>query len=133
MLSVIHTDGSCLNNPGPGGWAFRMDDGQRIWLVSGGENNTTNNRMELLAVIEALSFCQTVTCKIYSDSLLTIKCATGVWKRKSNLDLWAKYVISSKGKTIEWEWVKGHSGDPRNDEVDVAARTEAEKLKLKSF
>jgi ribonuclease HI len=133
MTLVIHTDGSCLKNPGPGGWAFRIE-AERVYLVSGGATNTTNNRMELLAVIEALKFCRNGTkCKIYSDSQLTIKCASGVYKRKANLDLWDDYNTVSKNIDIEWQWVKGHSGDPRNEEVDVAARTEAEKFKLKSL
>jgi ribonuclease HI len=130
MSCVIHTDGSCLKNPGgPGGWAFLLEEhGERALLVSGGNRSTTNNRMELQAVVEALIVSNCSCCTIYSDSQLTIKCAKGDWKRKSNMDLWSAFEDASVGKTIEWIWVKGHSGDLRNDIVDVAARQEAKNI-----
>jgi ribonuclease HI len=130
MSCIIHTDGSCLVNPGgPGGWAFLLEEDRKTWLISGGDKSTTNNRMELMAVIEALAFCKSVNCHVYSDSQLTIKCAKGEWKRKANKDLWELYEKASSGKNIGWSWVKGHSGDPRNEEVDVAAREEAKNIR----
>jgi ribonuclease HI len=125
---IIYTDGSCIPNPGPGGWAFVVlpDDNSIEWHVSGGENHTTNNRMELFAVIESLEFCHNKkNFLIYTDSQYVIKCATGIYSRKKNKDLWDKYDIVSNQKNIEWEWVKGHSGDKYNEIVDKLAKQEA--------
>ena len=117
----IYTDGSCLQNPGgPGGWAICIieDDGN-VFIISDGEISTTNNRMELRSVIEALSFCKTNSeCTIYSDSRLTINCAVGKWKRKANLDLWEDFDKLIKNKNIQFEWVKAHSGVKYNEIVD---------------
>ena len=136
----IYTDGSCLKNPdGPGGWAFcyipekleklgKLES--KVIIVSDGEKSTTNNRMELTAVIEALRFIGDdvkTEYKIYTDSQLTIKCATGIWKRNKNLDLWKLYDKYSKGKKLNFEWVKGHSGNTYNELVDQAAYQEAKK------
>ena len=126
----LYTDGSCLKNPGgPGGWAVYIiqEDGNEFYL-SDGEVSTTNNRMELQAVLEALSCVkENSDCIIYTDSKLTINCATGEWKRKANLDLWKEYDQLSKNKKIQFEWVKGHSGDEYNDKVDKLAYEEAKK------
>ena len=123
---IIYTDGSCLKNPGKGGWAFIAIQEECEWLVSGGVKQTTNNRMELLAVIEALTFMHEESnfC-IYSDSMYVINCAKGKWKRKKNADLWKEYDKVSCDKRIEWVWVKGHSGNKYNDIVDALARKEA--------
>ena len=129
MSLVIYTDGSCLKNPGgPGGWAFAMVLDGTEWRVSGCDNSTTNNRMELTAVIEALKFgSRRGKATIYTDSQWVIKCASGVWNRKANMDLWEDYnEISVKYKDISWVWVKGHSGDVMNEVVDKLARYEAE-------
>jgi len=128
MSQVIYTDGSCMPNPGPGGYGFvvlptKIDPIE--WHVSGGEYSTTNNRMELTAVIEALKFCHDKSnLTIYSDSMYVINCAKGKWKRKKNIDLWEKYNIESKNKDIEWIWVKGHSNDYYNEIVDTLAKKE---------
>ena len=124
---LIYTDGSCIKNPGgPGGWAFVLIESEREYLVSSGCKVTTNNRMELTAVIEALSFVTPKSrCVIYSDSQLVINCALGKWKRKANLDLWELYDIESKDKDITFEWVKGHSGNKYNEIVDKLALNEA--------
>ena len=135
----IYTDGSCLKNPdGPGGWAFCYipeieieNENKRVIIVSNGDKSTTNNRMELTAVIEALRFIGNDLIneyKIYTDSQLTIKCATGVWKRNKNLDLWKLYDKYSKGIKFNFEWVKGHSGNTYNELVDQAAYKEAKKV-----
>tara|TARA_B110000908_G_C10193256_1_gene421600 strand:- start:107 stop:529 length:423 start_codon:yes stop_codon:yes gene_type:complete len=132
---VIYTDGSCIPNPGPGGWAFvalACDDDEEPteFYISGGEDQSTNNRMELTAVMEALAFdLDTDSYLIYSDSMYVINCAKGKWARKKNVDLWKKYDIVSKNKKIEWVWVKGHSGDEYNEIVDKLAKKEAKSKK----
>ena len=85
--------------------------------------------MELQAVIEALDFIQGQEYEIYTDSLLTLNCATGLWKRKSNLDLWNLYDSKSKNKTLNWYWVKAHNEDEFNEYVDKLAKSEAQRLK----
>ena len=124
----IYTDGSCINTSG--GWAFIMILNDIEYHISGGEKNTTNNRMELQAVIESLTFqvdfeYEIKTYKIYTDSQLTLNCAKGVWKRKANLDLWKIYDEISRGKEIQWEWVKAHNGNPYNELVDKLAKEQA--------
>ena len=149
----IYTDGSALNNPGPGGWAFCYNWADSLLspdvrftgkhkecrvkrnhdvVVSGGEAQTTNNRMELQAVIESLKWIQDVPVVINSDSQLTIKCAEGIWKRKANTDLWTEYDNLSAGRVISFVWVKAHSGDTYNEIVDKAARDEAYRKKKES-
>ena len=129
-LPVIFTDGSCLKNPGgPGGWAFTVLENQKQWTMSGCEPNTTNNRMELRAIIEALEFVQENELIIHTDSELTMKCATGVYKRKANTDMWIEYERVLNGRKIHWFWIKAHNGNSLNEYVDHLARKEAESLK----
>ena len=127
----IYTDGSCISNPnGPGGWAIAIieDDGYEYYF-SDKNSCTTNNRMELTAVIEAVSSIkEKQECIIYIDSQLIINCATGKWKRKANLDLWKEYDTFSKNKTINFEWVKAHNGNKYNEIVDKLAYTEAKSV-----
>ena len=127
----IYTDGSCISNPnGPGGWAIAIieDDGYEYYF-SDKNSCTTNNRMELTAVIEAVSSIkEKQECIIYSDSQLIINCATGKWKRKANLELWKEYDTFSKNKTINFEWVKAHNGNKYNEIVDKLAYTEAKSV-----
>lgn len=135
MHISIYTDGSCLKNPnGPGGWAYLiLEKDDFIIIDSGNEISTTNNRMELKAVIEVLkniNFKNEYT--IYSDSQLTINCAEGKWKRKANLDLWEEYDNHSKNKKINYEWVKAHNGNKYNEMVDKIAYGEAKKVVIKS-
>jgi ribonuclease HI len=127
----IYTDGSCVKNPnGPGGWAFCIIDDNIDFIMSDGDSCTTNNRMELTAIIEALSSIKSGSeCTIYTDSQLCINCAIGKWKRKANLDLWEKYDILSQNKIIHFEWVKGHSGNKYNELVDNLALKEAKNIK----
>ena len=124
----IYTDGSCISNPnGPGGWAIAIieEDG-REYYFSDKNSCTTNNRMELTAVLEAISSVkENQECIIFSDSQLTINCATGKWKRKANLDLWKEYDKVSKNKIINFEWVKAHNGNKYNEIVDELAYNEA--------
>ena len=126
----IYTDGSCLKNPGgPSGWAFCLIENNEEIFMCGGIESSTNNRMELLAVIEALDFVTGSEYKIYTDSMLTLKCATNEWKRKSNSDLWEKFDKVSKGKILSWFWVKSHNGNKYNEMVDKLALEEAKKIK----
>lgn len=135
MPVEIYTDGSCIkhhtkDSSGPGGWGYIIL-GNVIMEGSGGNPDTTNNRMEMQAVIESLKVCDglyTDLC-VYTDSMLVLNCAQGVWRRKSNIDLWKEYDLVSKDKKILWKKVKAHSGDKWNDYVDRLANTETQKIK----
>ena len=143
-ILILYTDGSCLENPGgASGWCCCLIEGQRaknlvypdggdLWILSGGEISSTNNRMELTAVNEALAMCEGGECIIYTDSKLTLNCAKGLWKRKSNLDLWDIFDVCSKNINIQWEWVKSHSTNDINNLVDEIARNEAKMIKNKN-
>ena len=127
-MKVIYTDGSCLSNPnGKGGWAAVIIDEEKLeGLISGCNKSTTNNRMELQAVIEALGFLDdNDECLIYSDSQLVINCAVGKWKRNANKDLWEIYDKNIKNKKVKYEWIKGHNGNEYNELVDKVAKDEA--------
>jgi len=135
--AIIYTDGSCLGNKGndPGGWAFIYLDGKKEWHMSGGEEYSTNNKMELTAAIEALEFCAKKNITIYSDSQYVIKGITqwiGGWKKKGwakvkNREYWEKLDKLRQGKRISWNWVKAHDGNTYNEMVDKLARAEAKK------
>ncbi|MCQ2574923.1 MAG: ribonuclease HI [Alphaproteobacteria bacterium] len=139
----IWTDGSCLGNPGPGGWAFVATDDTNILERSGGEINTTNNRMELTAVIKALTAAHAhKEVEIHTDSQY-VKNGMQLWlknwknnnwktadkKNVKNQELWQQLDLLSNSIIIHWFWVKGHAGETFNERVDFLARTEAEKLK----
>ena len=133
----IHTDGSCRGNPGPGGWAWAAG---RDDYASGAEAHTTNQRMEVLAVIEALRANPEGTVQIVSDSTYVVKCFHDRWhvgwlrrgwknsqgQPVANRDLWEVLVplVLEGGRDVHFSWVKGHSGDAMNDFVDALA-TEA--------
>jgi len=142
MSLKIYTDGSCIfkklasgrmSKDGVCGWAYAVIDCDFILCDSGGEKKSTNNRMEMQAVIEALLFItknynNRYDLEIFCDSKLVINCAQGIWQRKSNLDLWENYdkvVVLLVGKKIRWHKVKSHSGIYMNDLVDEMARKEA--------
>ena len=135
----IHTDGACLGNPGPGGWAALLRYKGLERKVAGAEAHTTNNRMELMAAITALETlsepCQIV---LHTDSQYVRKGITEWmpgWVRRQwktaggdpvkNRDLWERLHAAAQLHTIDWRWVKGHSGDPDNERVDVLARNQA--------
>jgi ribonuclease HI len=134
----LFSDGSSLNNPGFGGYCaiLRYKDSEKI--VSGGVEYTTNNRMELLAVIEGLrALKEPCYVKIYSDSSYVVN-AISSWlynwikkdfKNVKNIDLWQEYIEVSRPHTIEAIWVKGHSGHIENERCDKIAKDEALKLK----
>jgi ribonuclease HI len=134
-LVEMFTDGACKGNPGPGGWGVLMRFGAHVRELHGGEPNTTNNRMELTAVIEGLA-ALTRRChvKLYTDSQYVQK---GIsvwihdWKRRGwrtadkkpvkNIDLWQRLDALSAEHQIEWHWVKGHAGHPENERADELA------------
>ena len=127
---TIHTDGSCLKNPGgPGGWAFVMTgpDGQRT-ESSGGEEDTTNNRMEQRGAIEGLEATPTGShVTICSDSAYLVKTMTPPYqKRNKNFDLWAILDGLSNTRKVQWEWLRGHAGHPENERADALAKAAAE-------
>jgi ribonuclease HI len=131
----IYADGACKGNPGPGGWGVLLRAKGRERELHGGEPHTTNNRMELTAVIEALA-CLKRNCKVrlYTDSQYVQK---GIsqwihdWKRRGwrtadkkpvkNADLWRRLEDLANGHEVEWHWVKGHAGHPGNERADELA------------
>ena len=129
MSSSIYTDGSSLGNPGPSGWSFCVLENNEEFFLSGGEEHSTNNRMELQAIIKALKYVKGNEYILYSDSKLTINCAKKIWKRKANIDLWDIYDEVIKNKKIDYIWIKAHNGNKYNEIVDKLSRTEATKYK----
>ena len=135
----IYTDGSCIGNPGSGGWAAIILNGDKQDIISGRKKNTTNNQMELMAAIKALVFLKKKQkIRIYTDSNYVKEGITNwikIWeknnwktankKKVKNVELWIKLNTLSNFHDIEWQWVKGHSGDPMNNMVDKLARKAA--------
>jgi ribonuclease HI len=120
---TIYTDGSCSPNPGKGGWAFIALLPDCEVHFNGKDEKTTNNIMEMTAVIQALKeFSHTKNFLIYTDSMYVINCAQGKWQRKKNVELWKEYDTCSQGKDIIFSWVKGHSGNTYNELVDKLAK-----------
>ena len=139
----IYTDGACKGNPGPGGWGAWLKSGATEKDLFGGELNTTNNRMELQAVIEGLAALKR-PCKVtlYLDSQYVRQGITEWikgWKAKGwltaakqpvkNVELWKQLdkLVQEGGHQIEWRWVKGHSGDPGNERADALANKGVDK------
>lgn len=143
---VISTDGACLGNPGPGGWAALLRHGASERELAGGEPHTTNNRMELMAAIMALE-ALTRPCRVvlHTDSQYLrqgmLEWLPG-WVRRGwrtsggaavkNQDLWQRLQVAAVRHAIDWRWVKGHAGDPDNERVDRLARTQAEDFAAKA-
>lgn len=127
-MITIHTDGACIGNPGPGGWAaIVLQDGSKRCHY-GGEDQTTNNRMEMLAVVKGLeSVPDSADVTVFSDSQYVINTMTRSWKRNKNKDLWDRLDVEVAKRWVKWEWVRGHSGDPLNEEADTLAHNEAVK------
>ena len=143
MEIKIYTDGACVGNPGPGGWAAIIIQESNKIEIFGGEKLTTNNRMELTAAIKALEYCleketkqmSLKEVKIYTDSNY-LKDGITVWinnweknnwktadkKNVKNVDLWKKLKELTKISQIEWYWVKGHSQNPMNELADKLAK-----------
>ncbi|MFT4046575.1 MAG: ribonuclease HI [Solimonas sp.] len=132
---TIHTDGACKRNPGPGGWGALLQYGEHRRALKGGELDTTNNRMELRAAIEALRALKGPSeVTLYTDSRYVMQGLTewlSGWKRKGwrtadgkpvkNQDLWQALDAEVQRHRIDWRWVKGHNGDPGNEEADRLA------------
>jgi ribonuclease HI len=125
----IVTDGACSGNPGPGGWAAILKRGDTYLEFGGAVAETTNNRMELSAIIEGLKAGKAegilqigVDIHIITDSQYVINCAEGEWQRKSNRDLWGKYDLTSAGLNLTFEWVRGHKGHELNERADKIAQ-----------
>jgi ribonuclease HI len=132
---VIYTDGSCKGNPGPGGWGAWLTSGEHSRELFGGEPQTTNQRMELTAAIQALTaLSRPCAVLLYTDSLYVLKGITSWisgWKRNGwqnsakqpvkNADLWRALDAAAAPHEIDWRWVKGHSGDPGNERADALA------------
>jgi ribonuclease HI len=139
----IHTDGACLGNPGPGGWAALLRYGSTERELVGGEADTTNNRMELMAAIASLealnSACEVV---LHTDSQY-VKKGIGEWLPNwirrgwktaggdpvKNRDLWERLSAANTRHQVQWKWVRGHSGNVDNERVDQLARAAAERIR----
>lgn len=133
----IYTDGACKGNPGPGGWGVLLKHGSTEKELFGGEPSTTNNRMELMAVIQALTALKK-PCEVtlFLDSQYVLKGITEWipgWKAKGwrtaakqpvkNVELWQQLdkLVQESGHRIDWRWVRGHNGDPGNERADALA------------
>ena len=142
---MIYSDGACKGNPGPGGWGvlLRAADGSEKELF-GGDAQTTNNRMEMMAVIQGLSTLKrpcVVTLHVYSQYVLKgmTEWLTG-WKAKGwktaskqavkNVDLWQQLdqLVNQMGHQVQWQWVKGHAGDAGNERADILANRGVEQI-----
>ena len=141
----IYTDGACRGNPGPGGWGVLLMAGKHRKTLYGGEAETTNNRMELTAAIEALNAVRgSQRIVLHTDSTYVMK---GIrewmpgWKRRGwktaakkpvkNRDLWQALDEAQNRHDVTWRWVKGHSGDPGNEEADRLANLGIDELDLR--
>ena len=143
---VIYTDGACKGNPGLGGWGAWLQSGDHAKELFGGEANTTNNRMEMTAVIEALaSLKRSCDIVLYTDSEYVKNGITTWihgWKTRGwktaakqpvkNADLWQRMDALSQLHHVEWRWVKGHAGDPGNEKADELANRGVESARVKS-
>jgi len=139
----IYSDGSSLGNPGPGGWGTILEFNGHTKELSGGELDTTNNKMELKGAIEGLkALKEPCEVKLISDSKYVVQginewlknWVKNNWKTASkkpvkNIELWKEYLVVSKQHKIEAIWVKGHAGHKQNERCDILARNEAEKLR----
>lgn len=138
----IWTDGACKGNPGAGGWGALLKYGPHEKEIYGGEDDTTNNRMELQAVIEALTLLKrSCTVTVHTDSQYVQKGMTEWlkgWKQRGwrtaskqvvkNADLWQKLDILSTQHELTWKWVRGHAGDPGNERADALANMGVESI-----
>ncbi len=132
---VIYADGACLGNPGPGGWgAVVAEPASEYRELSGGPYPaTTNNRMEITAVIEGLrSIPPGADAVVYSDSQYVVKTMTLGWKRKANHELWSELDREVAARRVRFEWVRGHAGDKNNERADSLANAAAQGLKLEA-
>ena len=138
----IYTDGACLHNPGPGGWAASVITENDAFEISGGARHTTNNRMEMIAAIKGLEAVSASTrVKLFTDSKYLrdgITAFINTWRKNGwqttkktpvkNMDLWQLLDGLVQSRNVQWHWVKGHSGDPENERVDALARGQARRF-----
>lgn len=144
---IIYTDGACSGNPGPGGWGAMLMYNGVVKEISGGENNTTNNKMELTAVIKALELLkEECEVELYSDSAYVINAFNEDWisrwvmsgwktaskKEVQNINLWKRLIELGKIHKVTWIKVKGHSDNEYNNNCDKLARAEISKLNTQS-
>jgi len=141
-LVEAYTDGACRGNPGPGGWGAVLRFGEHEKHLYGGERETTNNRMELMAAIQALeSLKEPCKVQLTTDSVYVQKGISewiANWKRRGwktsnkkpvkNVDLWKRLDLASQPHEVEWLWVKGHSGHPENELADRLANQGIDEL-----
>lgn len=125
---TAYADGSCIGNPGRGGWGIVLiDPAGAASEFAGVDPSTTNNRMEITAALEALRRVPAgAAIAIHSDSQYVIKTMTMGWRRRENLDLWALLDHEAAQRRVRWAWVRGHNGDPLNERADELARSAAE-------
>lgn len=140
---AVFTDGACLGNPGPGGWAALLRWRGTEKMLAGGEAATTNNRMELMAAIEGLEALKRPCAVVLTTDSRYVQQGIESWVAKwrangwrtadrqpvKNQDLWRRLAAACERHQLRWEWVKGHNGHPENERVDQASRAEAERLK----
>ena len=139
---IVHTDGSCLGNPGPGGWGAILRYREHERELSGGYAGTTNNRMEIMAVIKALeALKEPCAVELYTDSQYVKKAITDGWldrwqsngwrtaakKPVKNVDLWQRLLPLLSRHELRFYWLKGHAGHPENERCDVLARAQAQR------
>jgi len=132
----LYTDGACLGNPGPGGWACILKSGQNVKTLSGGARRTTNNRMELIAVLEGLrALKRPCRVTVHSDSQYLVNAMTRGWVQRwraqgwmrnkkepaLNPDLWEMLLELIGHHHVTWVWVRGHAGQPENEACDALA------------
>ena len=141
-LVEIYTDGACRGNPGPGGWAALLRFNKAEKIISGAEEETTNNRMELMAAIHGLeALSRECAVKLTTDSKYVMQGITSwlsTWRGNNwrtsqkkpvkNVDLWQRLDSSAQKHQVEWSWVKGHSGHLENERVDMAANLAIDEL-----
>lgn len=146
QIVEIFTDGACSGNPGPGGWGAILRMGENVKELSGGEKDTTNNRMELMAAIAALeALKRPCEVQLTTDSQYVKNGITAWifnWKKKGwkksdnkpvvNVDLWQRLDEATKTHKITWHWVKGHSGHIENERCDELAREAIQELRIKN-
>ena len=139
----IFTDGACKGNPGPGGWGAVIRSGKHEKELSGGEAHTTNNRMEMMAAMEALKALKRPCHVILTTDSVYVRDGITKWvhgwqrngwktadkKPVKNSDLWQALLAAAAQHKVEWHWVKGHNGHPENERADVLASAAAEQMR----